>query len=178
MKEYSVVELNNGKKYAILDFLEYQSCKYFLLSLVLDNNLDIDNKFDIFLYNDMDNKFELIGDKKVYNYVKFLFEKRMEQYNYVYDILDNISNMNFVKLRIVEIDGYNYVLEKENGEKIVKNIEIYSNLKLRIGDYFYMVEKTVLEDNIFQFGPLINSKDEIIKIVSEKHEFYLQRYYG
>lgn len=61
---------------------------------------------------------------------------------------------------------------------MVKNIEVYGILRLKVNDYLYMLEETVLEDNLFQFGPLVNSRDEIIKIVSDKSEYYLQRYYG
>ena len=52
-----------------------------------------------------------------------------------------------------------------------------------MGDIFYMSEKYIREINIYNFGPLTNedlnvSTDDIIKIVSDNREYYLQRYYG
>ena len=41
-----------------------------------------------------------------------------------------------------------------------------------------MLDGSVLENNLFQYGPLVNDKDEIIKVVDGNKEYFLQRYYG
>ena len=40
-----------------------------------------------------------------------------------------------------------------------------------------MLEKT-LEEDMLQYGTIVNNKDEIIKITRDNKVFYLQRYYG
>ena len=87
-----------------------------------------------------------------------------------------------VKLKIVEKNGYDYVLEDIKGKKYNLNIDFYVNENIpKIGDHIYLNEKIVKEINIYTFGPINGNKvkeDELIKIVSDDKEYYLQRYYG
>ena len=61
-------------------------------------------------------------------------------------------------------------------------IDFYVQNKPKVGDSIYMTKNVVKEINIFQYGQInyfnkIND-DEIIKVVNEKSEYFLQRYYG
>lgn len=85
------------------------------------------------------------------------------------------------KLKIINIDNYDYTLEDDNGNKIIKNIE-FQNHKPNINDYLYMSKKITKETNIFQYGIIYNFNnvklDEIIKLETKDGIYFLQRYYG
>ena len=82
------------------------------------------------------------------------------------------------KVKITNIDGYNYTLE-ENNNKYIKNIEFY-DVKLNIGDYIYISDDVLKETNIYTYGPITENarEEDIIKILSNDKEIYLERYYG
>ena len=88
-----------------------------------------------------------------------------------------------IKLKIVEVDEYDYTLEDIDNGKYNLNIEFYEFENIpKIGDYICLSEKILSEVTLYSFGPLNNSEeiteDELIKIVSNEGEYYLQRYYG
>lgn len=166
-----VIELINGSKYVLIDILEYDNIKYFLLTKLNDSN--IDNYFDIVRYNTNSNTFEPIDDKMLYDTIKNIFDNRLARYRIE---LNNMPNM--IELKVINIDGFNYTLENTDGEIRVKNIELYGNIKLEANDYILMSENTYRESNIYQYGPVYNDKDEIIKIIKNDKFYYLQRYYG
>jgi len=90
----------------------------------------------------------------------------------------DIQIEDMIKLKVIDIDGYNYKLETTNGYIKTINIDIYDEIKIEINDYIYMSTTTLKENIPLQFGPIHNNKNEIIKVVNENKERYFQRYYG
>lgn len=88
------------------------------------------------------------------------------------------DSIEVVELRVIDIDGYDYKLENENSKIITINMDIYGDNKIKVDDYIYMFSSIIDEANFFQFGPIYNRRNEIIKVVSMDKSFYLQRYYG
>ena len=86
-----------------------------------------------------------------------------------------------IKLRVIDKNKYDYLLEDNENNKYKINIEFY-DIEVNIGDYIYLNEKILDEKNIYTFGPLIEDKnikeEDIIKIIKNNEEIYLQRYYG
>ena len=90
-----------------------------------------------------------------------------------------------IKLTIIDIKEYTYIFSNNN--KIYEvNIEFLGEKKPKINDIIYINSKILEEKNIYTYGPL-NSKysknintneEELLKVVSENEEYYLQRYYG
>jgi len=90
-----------------------------------------------------------------------------------------------IKLTIIDIKEYTYIFSNNN--KIYEvNIEFLGEKKPKINDIIYINSKILEEKNTYTYGPL-NSKysknintneEELLKIVSENEEYYLQRYYG
>lgn len=89
-----------------------------------------------------------------------------------------------VRVKIVDIDGNIYSLEKDN---VIYKVHIFlvSSKKLEIGDTLYILNKILIENNLYTYGD-INSKyskniyleSEYLKVIKEDEEYYLQRYYG
>ena len=90
-----------------------------------------------------------------------------------------------IKLSIKSIEPYAYILENDQ-----KEYRMHLNFKgiekqPKVGDYLYMPDNLVVELGDYTFG-LIGGvyakkkdiKDDIIKIVGQDYEYYLQRYYG
>lgn len=173
MKKYSQIELDNGNKYVIIDMLDYDNKRYMLLTKIINNDIDIDKNFDICECDVENNYFKYVNNEEIYNSIKAIFLERLSNYSY-----SEFETVNFIKLKVIDIDGYNYKFETEDGKIVIKNIDFYADIKVEVNDYVYMLESTVLEENIFQYGPIINNKDEIIKIINGSKEYYLQRYYG
>ncbi len=85
------------------------------------------------------------------------------------------------KVIVTKIDNYNYTLF--DGEKTyVKNIEVYSNKKIKVNDFIYISEKILNENNLFAFTDLFQDRNiepsDLIKVISNCDEYYLQRIYG
>lgn len=84
------------------------------------------------------------------------------------------------KLQIINIDGCNYTL-LDNDNKQVEASIIFYEFRPKLNDFIYLDEKIIKEINIYNFGPIKDKNikdDEIIKIISDNNEYYLQRYYG
>lgn len=88
------------------------------------------------------------------------------------------------KVQIKNINFTQYTLTDEKEEYIV-SLEFLGEKKPKVGDVLYISDTILLEKNHYCFGSLgsVYSKndgntDEIIKVVSEEGEYYLQRYYG
>lgn len=88
------------------------------------------------------------------------------------------DNIGVVKLRVIDIDGYDYKLENEASKIITINMDIYGDNKINVDDYIYMSYSIIDEAIFVQFGPIYNRYNEIIKVVGVNKSFYLQRYYG
>ena len=90
-----------------------------------------------------------------------------------------------IKLTIIDIKEYTNIFSNNNKINEV-NIEFLGEKKPKINDIIYINSKILEEKNIYTYGPL-NSKysknintneEELLKVVSENEEYYLQRYYG
>lgn len=84
------------------------------------------------------------------------------------------------KLQIININRCNYTL-LDNDNKQVEVSIIFYEFKPKVNDFIYLDEKIIKEINIYNFGPIKDKNikdDEIIKIIRDKEEYYLQRYYG
>ena len=84
------------------------------------------------------------------------------------------------KVQILEIeDNYLYTLRDNDNKIYKKNIEFYDT-EVSIGDYIYLDDKILNEVNIFAYGPIIenNEVEDLIKLIHNGKEIYLQRYYG
>lgn len=86
------------------------------------------------------------------------------------------------KIRLINIDNYKYTFEDNENKRYNLNIQFF-DFEPKLEDTFYMPEDILKEKNIFSFG-FINKEDkntsieDIIKIVRNDEEIYLQRYYG
>ena len=85
------------------------------------------------------------------------------------------------KVKILKIDNYIYTLY-DGSKTYKKNIEIYSNNIPRVNDVLYVSDKLLNENNLMAFTDLfqdtIIDSDDIIKIVSDNDNYFLQRIYG
>ena len=175
MREYTLIELTNGNQYIIVDMLNLNTKKYFLLAKT--DKLNIDNYFDIYFYNEEVSSFNEIIDEYEYNSVKEIFNNRLNKLSIKLDKI-NVKEQKIIKLKLVDINGFDYILEKDDGNRIVLNMEIYDNYRLEIYDYIYMNEEITKEKITIRFGSLYTDKTEIIKVVRDNNIYYLQRYYG
>lgn len=90
-----------------------------------------------------------------------------------------------IKLLIKSIEPYSYILSSEDKEYRLHLEFLGLEKKPTVGDYLYLPENIVNEQNNYTFG-LIGGiyakkkdiKDDIIKVVGNNYEYYLQRYYG
>ena len=182
MKRYAVVELENGNKCAVIDMLEYGNKKYFSLIQVDQDELSLGDEIIICRYNELKNCFEKIKNNEEYIFIEEIIEKRLLDTQNMDFILEQIKEKYLIKLKIVKIDGNDYILETETSKRILKNIDFYIKDKPKINSYIYMSKNIINEKNIFQYGNILNfnniNQDEIIKIEKGIEEYFLQRYYG
>ena len=83
------------------------------------------------------------------------------------------------KVKVIKIDGYDYLLEDSDGNQYEMNIQFYDT-KVEVGNLIYISGKVLKEPNIYSYGPIEEKPDDedIIKIIQGDKEIYLQRYYG
>ena len=88
------------------------------------------------------------------------------------------------KLQILKINNYDYLLKSEDNRKYNLNLQFYYlGNELKEKDCLYVSEKILDENNFYSFGPINSAdinidEDDIIKIILDNKEIYLQRYYG
>lgn len=87
------------------------------------------------------------------------------------------------KLRIAEKNKYNYLLKNSNGEVFFINMEFYDTEEPNVNDYIYLPKEILNTKNIYSFGKLTTDtnkikEEDLIKIISNDKEYYLERYYG
>jgi len=177
MKGYITIELENNSEFVIVDMIEYYKKKYFLVVSVIEEETKIGDKFQACIYDEQKNSLKEITSQEEYNFVFSIFESRLEKQNKINEMLKNM-----IKMKIVGIEGYNYILETVTGHKLEKNIEFYIKNNPPINSYIYMSKNIINEVNIFQYGKIYDlnriTEDEIIKIEIGETEYFLQRYYG
>lgn len=83
------------------------------------------------------------------------------------------------KVQVVKINNYIYTLEDNDKNTYDINIEFYDT-EVNVGDYIFIDDKVLEEANIYTYGPIIENNDleDLIKIVKDDKEIYLQRYFG
>lgn len=84
------------------------------------------------------------------------------------------------KVKVIKIENkYMHTLEDTDKNIYVRCLE-FNGVKVVEGDYIYIDESILKEENIYVFGPIVekNVIEDLIKIVHEGKEIYLQRYYG
>ena len=95
--------MSNGIKYTLIDAVEYNSNKYFLLAQTSSDEKKISDKFDICRYDKKHNNFDYIEDIDEYTYIKSLFDKRIEKQKLEIEIINKIDFDNLVKLEVVSV---------------------------------------------------------------------------
>lgn len=179
MKAYIIVKLENNKKCIIIDTLKYQSKEYFLITEVSEDEINISDDYKVCLYDSNKNCFVKIENAEELNSITAEFENKINNKSI---LEESICLEEFIKLKIIDINNYDYTFELEDGSKIIRNIEFYLDNKPKMNDYIYISEDVIKENRILQYGYIkdlksINNK-EIIKVVSSNNEYYYQRYYG
>lgn len=86
-----------------------------------------------------------------------------------------------IEVIIESINNYDYILKDKFNNKYTMSIELLDD-KLEINDKLF-INKNLLNKNVFyRFGKIYEDKNakekDIIKVIRENNEFYLQRYYG
>jgi len=82
------------------------------------------------------------------------------------------------KVQVVKINNYIYNLKDNN--KLYDIIIEFQDTEVNVGDYIFIDDKVLEEANIYTYGPIIENNDleDIIKIVKDDKEIFLQRYFG
>lgn len=83
------------------------------------------------------------------------------------------------KLKVIKIDNYLYTLEDEDKNIYVINIE-FIDTDINIGDYLYISNEVLEENNLYTYGPIEKESDikDLVKVIKKDKDEYLQRYYG
>ena len=180
MRENVIIEMSNGIKYAVIDMIEMDNNKYFLLAQASIEEKKLSDKFDICRYDNIHNNFDYIENVDEYNKVNKIFEKRIEQHRIEFEIISKIDLDNLIELEVLSVNKYDYKL-KYNNKIIHKNIEFYSKTKPSKGDFIYLAIPT-LNDDMLSYGHIENIDDighlNCLVIKKGEQRVYLQRYYG
>ena len=91
-----------------------------------------------------------------------------------------------LKLKVINIDEYNNYTLENNSKLYSVNINFTGDKSPEIGDYIYLPKQIVEEVNLYTYGPLNSNlkrynddnEKELMKVITKKEEYYLQRYYG
>lgn len=175
INNYMIISLENKLKCAVIDVLNYNNKKYFLVSKIIGNS--IEETYTIYEYNDLKNCFEKIENQEE---LETLFSKRLDSKKRVLSYFDELKK-DMIKLQIIDINSNEYLLRDDQGNLIRKNL-FFNEEQPKITDYIYLTESIINEVNIFYYGEIYNSNstkvDEIIIIESKESSYVLQRYYG
>lgn len=180
MKEHLIIELSNGIKYAVIDMIQENNNKYFLLTQTSKDETQIANEFEICKYDHIHNNFDKIENSDEYEQVKTIFDKRLEHKNMELSIINRIDFDELIKLQVISVRKYDYKFKYDN-TIIHKNIEFYSKTKPKVGDYIYISLETLGED-MLSYGHIkqlneVNHQNVLV-IERNSQRIYLRRYYG
>lgn len=177
MKDYLILQLKNNKECILIDIIECYNKKYFLVVDNFKKLFNLKETFEIYIYNESKNTLEKITNNNERNLVFIIFEKKLENEKIISNILNKMYGM-----KIIDIKNNIYFLEDRHGIIKSKCINFLVKDIPKIGDYIFMSEKIINETNIFEYGKIYNfsmlKEDELIKIKTNKNEYFLQRYYG
>ena len=180
MIEHLIIELSNGIKYVVIDMVDLNNNKYFLLTQTSKDETKIAKEIEICKYDAINNNFDKIEDQEEYNNIKVIFDQRMENKKVENNIIARIDFDELIKLEVLSVRKYDYKF-RYNDIIIHKNIEFYSKTKPKAGDHVY-VSLYLLEDDVLSFGHIKNIKEvnhqNVLVIEREGSRIYLRRYYG
>ena len=180
MRERLIIELSNGIKYTIIDAIEYNSNKYFLLTQVSKDETMVSEELEICRYDIKNNNFDQITDIEEYTIIKKLFDERISQEKIELNIIQRIDFDELIKLEVISVRKYDYKF-RYNDRIIHKNIEFYSKTKPKVGDIVY-VSYNILEDDMLSFGHIKSIQEvnhnNVFVIQRNNQNIYLRRYYG
>lgn len=175
MNNYMIITLENNLKYAVIDVLNYNNKKYFLVSKVIGDT--IEEVYTICEYNELKNCFEEIEEQEV---LEDIFNKRLDSKKRVLSYFDELKK-DMIKLQVIDINSNEYLLKDNQGNLKRKSLFFNENPP-KITDYIYLSKAIINEINIFSYGEIYNSNstkiDEIIIIETKDGSYVLQRYYG
>ena len=180
MRESLIIELSNGIKYTIIDAIEYNSFKYFLLTQVSKDETQIANELEMCRYDQVHNNLDQITNEEEYAIIKKIFDDRTSKEKLEINIIHRIDFDELIKLEVLSVRKYDYKF-KYDGKIIHKNIEFYSKTKPKVGDAIYISYK-FLEDDMLSFGHIKNiaevNHNNVLVIERANQRIYLRRYYG
>ena len=84
------------------------------------------------------------------------------------------------KLKIEKIEGCLYTLKDENENTYIKDFIFYVE-QPKENDIMLIPENILEETNIFNFGQVDETslnKEELVKVITQEKEYYIQRIYG
>lgn len=84
------------------------------------------------------------------------------------------------KVTIKNINGCSYKLEDESGNTYIKDFILYVE-QPKENDIMLIPENILKETNIFNFGQVDETninKEELVKVITQEKEYYIQRIYG
>lgn len=175
MNNYMIITLKNNLKYAVIDVLKQDNNSYFLVSKIINNN--INNTYTVYEYDEYNNCFKELNDD---NNLEEIFINRLNSKNRVLSYFEQIKK-EMIKLHVIDINSNLYLLKDEDGNLYKKNI-LFINETININEYIYLTEIILKEENIFTYGDIYNSnstkKEEIMIVESKDNSIILQRYYG
>ena len=84
------------------------------------------------------------------------------------------------KVIIKKINGCSFGLEDESGNTYIKDFIFYVE-QPKENDIMLIPENILEETNIFNFGQVDETnlnKEELVKVITQAKEYYIQRIYG
>jgi hypothetical protein len=84
------------------------------------------------------------------------------------------------KVTIKNINECSFELEDESGNKYIKDFIFYVE-QPKENDIMLIPENILEEINIFNFGQVDETnlnKEELVKVITQEKEYYIQRIYG
>ena len=82
-----------------------------------------------------------------------------------------------MKLRIVNIDKYDYTLQDEFNNTYTLNIEFFDLVEMpKAQDYIYLTREILKENNFFSFS--LTEREGLLKLKIKNNIYYLERIFG
>lgn len=86
-----------------------------------------------------------------------------------------------IEVTINSINNYDYLLKDKDNKEYKISIELF-DYNLEVNDKVYINKKLLNNNVLYRFGKIYEDNNanelDIIKVIRNKEEFYLQRYYG
>lgn len=87
-----------------------------------------------------------------------------------------------VKLKIIDINYTDYTLLDERGREYIVNMKFYIDKEVKVGNIIYLPKSVLKEVNSYAYGPIREKEkvdeEDLIKLITDREELYLERYYG